>query len=214
MFFFIIILFVLSADQLSKYLVVSFLDLGQSVPILDRFFSITYVLNPGAALGLFAYKTIFFIVITVVVALIILYYYYHLPPYYKFTRIGLALQLGGAAGNPVSYTHLDVYKRQRIYNMVNDRQDWCISRQRIWGVPIPIFYCQSCAEPIINDQTIGAVQSLFAKEGSDAWFIYDAEQILPPGTVCGKCGKKEFRKEKDIMDVWFDSGSSLSLIHI
>ncbi len=101
MFFFIIILFVLSADQLSKYLVVSFLDLGQSVPILDRFFSITYVLNPGAALGLFAYKTIFFIVITVVVALIILYYYYHLPPYYKFTRIGLALQLGGAAGNLV-----------------------------------------------------------------------------------------------------------------
>jgi len=96
---------------------------------------------------------------------------------------------------------------ERISKMVEDRSDWCISRQRIWGVPIPIFYCKECGKEIINNETIEAVKNLFAKEGSNAWFKYDASEILPEGYTC-ECGCKEFRKETDIMDVWFDSGSS------
>lgn len=96
----------------------------------------------------------------------------------------------------------------RIHNMVADRHDWCISRQRVWGVPIPIFYCEDCNEHLVNDDTINAVADLFAKEGSDAWWVHSAEEILPQGTKCPKCGGTHFRKESDIMDVWFDSGSS------
>ncbi|TCW37341.1 isoleucyl-tRNA synthetase [Thermohydrogenium kirishiense] len=95
----------------------------------------------------------------------------------------------------------------RITNMVRDRHDWCISRQRIWGVPIPIFYCKHCGKELINDDTINAVKKLFSEKGSDAWYEYTAEEILPKGTKC-ECGSTEFRKETDIMDVWFDSGSS------
>lgn len=96
----------------------------------------------------------------------------------------------------------------RIHNMVADRHDWCISRQRVWGVPIPIFYCEDCNEHLVNDDTINAVADLFAKEGSDAWWAHSAEEILPQGNKCPKCGGTHFRKESDIMDVWFDSGSS------
>lgn len=96
----------------------------------------------------------------------------------------------------------------RITNMVRDRKDWCISRQRVWGVPIPVFYCQDCGKDIITEETIAAVRDLFAKEGSDAWYKYEASEILPDGFSCSHCGAKEFRKETDIMDVWFDSGSS------
>ena len=96
----------------------------------------------------------------------------------------------------------------RIHNMVADRHDWCISRQRVWGVPIPIFYCEDCNQHLVNDDTINAVADLFAKEGSDAWWAHSAEEILPQGTKCPKCGGTHFRKESDIMDVWFDSGSS------
>jgi len=96
---------------------------------------------------------------------------------------------------------------ERISKMVEDRGDWCISRQRLWGVPIPIFYCNDCGREIIDDVTIKAVQDLFAKEGSDAWFAHDASEILPEGYTCS-CGGRSFRKEQDIMDVWFDSGSS------
>jgi len=98
--------------------------------------------------------------------------------------------------------------RDRIYNMVHDRGDWCISRQRTWGVPIPIFYCQSCKEPIINDSTINRISELFAEHGSDIWFMKEAQDLMPAGYTCEHCGADQFNKETDIMDVWFDSGSS------
>ncbi|MFO7951231.1 MAG: isoleucine--tRNA ligase [Bacillota bacterium] len=97
---------------------------------------------------------------------------------------------------------------ERIYSMIAARQDWCISRQRVWGVPIPIFYCLNCETPLINEETIEAVSNLFSREGSDAWFAREAEEILPSGIACKECGHDQFRKEKDTMDVWFDSGSS------
>jgi isoleucyl-tRNA synthetase len=96
--------------------------------------------------------------------------------------------------------------RDRITSMVMDRNDWCISRQRRWGVPIPIFYCKDCGEPLISKEAMMAVSELFRKEGSDSWYIKDAKEILPEGIKCGKCGCTEFTKEHDIMDVWFDSG--------
>lgn len=98
--------------------------------------------------------------------------------------------------------------RDRIYNMIADRQDWCISRQRIWGVPIPIFYCKDCRKELITDETIEHIAKIFEKEGSDAWFSKDVKELLPEGTKCPVCGCSEFEKETDIMDVWFDSGSS------
>ncbi len=95
----------------------------------------------------------------------------------------------------------------RISGMVKERHDWCISRQRIWGVPLPIFYCKECGTELINDKTIEAVKKLFKEKGSDAWFETDAKDILGDAAQCS-CGGNEFIKENDIMDVWFDSGSS------
>lgn len=103
---------------------------------------------------------------------------------------------------------IPAWGKDRITAMVRDRKDWCISRQRKWGVPIPIFYCKDCGEPYVNKDAMLAVADLFGKEGSNAWFEKEASEILPKGTACPKCGCKEFTKEKDIMDVWFDSGSS------
>ncbi|MCL5040801.1 MAG: isoleucine--tRNA ligase [Firmicutes bacterium] len=103
---------------------------------------------------------------------------------------------------------IPAWGEERIRNMVADRADWCISRQRVWGVPIPAFYCQTCGKEIITEETIAAVRDLFAREGSDAWFTHEAAQILPEGFRCPHCGGETFRKESDIMDVWFDSGSS------
>ena len=98
--------------------------------------------------------------------------------------------------------------KDRIAGMVRDRSDWCISRQRIWGVPIPIFYCEDCGAEIINEETIKNVADIFRKEGADAWYEREAGDLLPAGYKCPKCGSVHFKKETDIMDVWFDSGST------
>lgn len=103
---------------------------------------------------------------------------------------------------------IPAWGRDRITNMVRERKDWCISRQRKWGVPIPIFFCKDCGEAHIEREAMMAVADLFEKEGSNAWYNHSAEEILPEGTKCKKCGCTDFEKEKDIMDVWFDSGSS------
>lgn len=96
----------------------------------------------------------------------------------------------------------------RLYNMIRDRQDWCISRQRSWGVPIPAFYCEDCGKYIITEETVQSVMKIVAKESTDAWWAHSAEELLPEGFHCPHCGGTHFRKETDIMDVWFDSGSS------
>ncbi len=103
---------------------------------------------------------------------------------------------------------IPAWGQDRITSMVRERKDWCISRQRKWGVPIPIFFCKECGEAHIDRDAMLAVADLFEKEGSNAWYSHSAEEILPAGTKCSKCGCTEFEKEKDIMDVWFDSGSS------
>ena len=99
----------------------------------------------------------------------------------------------------------------RIAGMIRDRSDWCISRQRVWGVPIPIFTCKECGKEVITKETIKKVADIFRKSGADAWYEMDAKDLLPEGTVC-TCGCDEFKKETDIMDVWFDSGVSHSAV--
>ena len=99
----------------------------------------------------------------------------------------------------------------RIKGMVMDRSDWCISRQRTWGVPIPIIYCKDCGKPIVNDDTIKAIADLFRAEGADAWWVKEANEFIPSTVKCD-CGCGEFTKEYDIMDVWFDSGVSHSAV--
>lgn len=102
--------------------------------------------------------------------------------------------------------------KDRITSMVSDRRDWCISRQRKWGTPIPIFFCENCGTPFINKEAMLKVADVFGKEGSDAWFIEEANKFIPEGSKCTKCGYEKFRKETDIMDVWFDSGVTHAFI--
>ena len=96
----------------------------------------------------------------------------------------------------------------RMRNMFKGRPDWCVSRQRFWGVPIPVFYCQACDEAIADPKIIDHVADIFAKETADAWYARPESELLPEGFRCPKCGSEDFRKETDILDVWFDSGSS------
>jgi isoleucyl-tRNA synthetase len=98
--------------------------------------------------------------------------------------------------------------RERIHNMIVNRPDWCISRQRSWGVPITVFTCSDCGELLSTPEVFQRVVSLFEQEGADVWFERTAEELLPPGARCGKCGGAQFEKEMDILDVWFDSGVS------
>jgi isoleucyl-tRNA synthetase len=96
----------------------------------------------------------------------------------------------------------------RMKSMIRERTDWCISRQRKWGLPIPVFYCADCGKPVVTDESIAAVSKLFAAEGSNSWFEKDAADILPEGFTCPHCGGKHFTKEEDTLDGWFDSGST------
>ncbi|HXK58793.1 MAG TPA: isoleucine--tRNA ligase [Acidobacteriota bacterium] len=96
---------------------------------------------------------------------------------------------------------------ERITNMIANRPDWCISRQRLWGVPITIFYCRACTKPLVDARVVDFVADIFEKETADAWYQRPASELLPPGTTC-ECGSTDFDKEFDILDVWFDSGSS------
>ena len=97
---------------------------------------------------------------------------------------------------------------ERITKMVEDRNDWCISRQRTWGVPIPIFYCKECGKEYVTDESLEKVQKIFREQGSNAWFDLEEKELMPEGIKCPECGCIEFKKETDIMDVWFDSGST------
>jgi len=97
---------------------------------------------------------------------------------------------------------------EKISEMVGNRTDWCISRQRVWGVPIPVFYCKKCNKIVVNKDTIQSVRKLFLEKGSNSWFSMSAKDILPKDFKCPHCGGNEFEKETDIMDVWFDSGCS------
>ena len=98
--------------------------------------------------------------------------------------------------------------KERIFGMIENRPDWCVSRQRSWGVPITVFYCAACGEALADGKTMHHVADLFEKGGSDLWYEKEVEELLPIGTLCAKCGHTKFTRESDILDVWFDSGVS------
>ena len=103
---------------------------------------------------------------------------------------------------------IPAWGRDRMRNMLKGRPDWCVSRQRVWGVPIPAFYCSGCQRAVIDAEIIRRVADIFEKESADAWYKREAGELLPVGFKCAACGAAEFTKETDILDVWFDSGSS------
>ena len=101
---------------------------------------------------------------------------------------------------------------ERISNMIATRPDWCISRQRIWGVPIAVFLCDRCHEPLNQDDINKSIVALFEREGADAWYRHSPDVLLPEGTTCPTCSGTQFRKEMDILDVWFESGASWNAV--
>ncbi|HTD56657.1 MAG TPA: isoleucine--tRNA ligase, partial [Silvibacterium sp.] len=157
----------------------------------------------------------------------------HNPVIFRATEqwfIEIDKKLHNADGSETTFRQrtLDEIKRvkwdpawgeERIWNMIATRPDWCISRQRIWGVPIAVFLCNRCHEPLRNPEVNRSIVALFEKEGAEAWHKYSAEELLPAGTECGKCGTRQeecglpaFRNEMDILDVWFDSGISWNAV--
>ena len=125
------------------------------------------------------------------------------------TREGVATTFRQRALDEIKQVVWDpAWGEERISNMIATRPDWCISRQRIWGVPIAVFLCDKCGEPL-NDKKINqTIVELFKLEGADAWYKHEASALLPQKTACASCGHQEFRKEMDILDVWFESGAS------
>jgi isoleucyl-tRNA synthetase len=146
----------------------------------------------------------------------------HNPIIFRATEqwfIGMETPMQNAHGAETTFRQLalDAIKQvkwdpswgeERISNMIATRPDWCISRQRIWGVPIAVFLCKQCHKPLKNAAVNRSIVDLFAKESADAWYIHDASSLLPVGLTCPSCGGGEFRKEMDIVDVWFESGAS------
>ena len=113
-----------------------------------------------------------------------------------------------AAAAAESVNWMPAWGKDRIVSMVRERADWCISRQRKWGLPIPVFYCKDCGEVICDEKTIDKVATVFSEKGSNAWNDLEVSELLPEGYVCPKCGKVHFEKEVDTLDGWFDSGST------
>ena len=103
---------------------------------------------------------------------------------------------------------IPAWGQERMRNMLRGRPDWCVSRQRVWGVPIPVFYCQRCNETLVDAEVMRHVAAIFERESADAWYQHEAVKLLPAGFKCPKCRAGDWRKESDILDVWFDSGSS------
>jgi len=98
--------------------------------------------------------------------------------------------------------------KERIYLMIENRPDWCLSRQRSWGVPIPVFHCKDCKEVFVSRESVDKIHQLFTEHSSDVWFDKDTKFLMPEGSTCAKCGSQEFTKDHNILDVWFDSGVS------
>jgi isoleucyl-tRNA synthetase len=146
----------------------------------------------------------------------------HHPVIFRATEqwfIGLDTQVKRADGSETTFRQLAIeeidkvvwdpaWGKERITNMIATRPDWCISRQRIWGVPIAVFLCESCQKPILSPELNRSIVNLFDRDGAEAWHTTDTAALLPKDAVCAHCGGKEFRKETDILDVWFDSGTS------
>ena len=146
----------------------------------------------------------------------------HHPVIFRATEqwfIGLETPMRRAGGTETTFRQLAIeeidkvvwdpaWGKERITNMIATRPDWCISRQRIWGVPIAVFMCESCEKPIMDAALNAKIVRLFENEGAEAWHTTDVASLLPKDAVCAECGGKQFRKETDILDVWFDSGTS------
>ena len=146
----------------------------------------------------------------------------HNPVIFRATEqwfIGLETPVQRADGSETTFRQLTVeeidkvvwdpaWGKERITNMIATRPDWCVSRQRIWGVPIAVFLCEDCNKPILDPALNRTIIDLFEREGAEAWHTTETSALLPSGVTCAHCGGSQFRKETDILDVWFDSGTS------